>query len=165
MRATRSIVAIALVLVSLGSLTPLIPEASAGTGCPEIEGSSNPTDPSYVRGLFWDVYGCRVPLREGVGHVPWKKGDFGYQHIAARRDGEGAANHELTPFALGLWANAMVKAGATKGVDFVCYQTHYSIAGGQKRTMQVFVHYGMLGDYRYKGIITGYWVEGHRDWC
>jgi hypothetical protein len=151
------------VLVAVASLLPGSP-ASAGRGCPEIKGSSDPEDPSHVLGLFWDVYGCQVPLRAGVGHIPWEPGDFGYRHIASRHT-EGATNHELTAFALGLWANAMVKAGSTKDIDFICYQTHYTSRAGAKRTMRVYVDYKMLGGYTYKGIVTAYWVRGHKTRC
>lgn len=60
---------------------------------------------------------------------------------------------------------AMAGASAGMGKDFDCYSTQYTIAGGEKRTMRVYVHYVMYRGYEYKGIVTAYWVEGHRDWC
>ena len=90
--------------------------------------------------------------------------DFGFRHVEARY-AEGNRNHELNSYALSLWANAMVKAGMTKRRDYVCYQTHYTTPGGSKRTMGVLVDYKMFEGYKYKGIITGYWVKGHRRSC
>jgi hypothetical protein len=164
MRGKKHLVPLFLSLVLLEGLFPPGPPARAGSLCPEIKGSPNPSDPSHVDALFWDVHGCQVPLRHGIGHVPWQPGDFGYEHIASRY-AEGTRNHELTSAAVRLWANALVTAGATEDHDFFCYKTQYSIRGGVKRTMKVFVDYKMLDGYKYKGIVTAYWVNGHRDWC
>ena len=132
------------------------PRAVTSGMCPEIEGSPDPDDPSHVDALFWDVYGCQVPLRHGIGHLPWQPTDFGYQHIASRR-AEGRRNHELTSFAMRMWADAMVNAGAMEDHDFVCYQTQHTIRGGVKRTMRVFVDYkpSMATSTRASSLRTG----------
>lgn len=151
-------------VASLASQLPMAPSAEGGRKCPEIGGSSNPSDPSFVHAVFWDVHGCQVPLREGTGHIPAMKGDFGLQHLLSRQ-AEGLGNHELTPYAKLLWQRALLGAGSALDEDYECHQTHYTIKGWKKRTMRVLVDYKTFHGYTYKGIITAYWMNGHRGWC
>src|ERR1700752_286202 len=75
--------------------------ASMGGGhCPEIRGSANPLDSTHVVRTFTDIDGCQVPLRVGIGHVPWMQNvDFGFEHILARAR-EGYPGHESTAAAM-----------------------------------------------------------------
>lgn len=102
-----------------------------------------------------------MPLREGIGNTPSQRGDFGYRHIVARYE-EGARNHETGSQAKRLWQRAMLRAGAAIGRDYICHFTRYETPAGSKRTMLVFVDYKSYRGYRYKGVVTAYWVKGHR---
>jgi len=129
-------------------------------GCPEIKGSPDKAAPSHVVDRFRDIFGCEVPLREGVGHIPARKGDFGFRHLVSRFD-EGAHEHETTADAKRLWQLALVQPGAALGPLYECHYFQYP-AESSTRTMLVFVHYQSFEGYAYKGIITAYWVSGNK---
>ncbi len=120
----------------------------------------NPSDLSYVVDRFRDIFGCEVPLRQGIGHVPSQPGDFGYQHIVARYN-EGLVNHDASREARGLWQKALLQPGAAVGRQYECHSQNY-MQGKKKRTMRVFVDYKAFRGYMYKGITTAYWVSGHK---
>lgn len=148
-------------LIALIAAVGLAPAADAGGGCPPIKGSSNPSDPSYVRDVFRDVHGCQVPMREGIGHRPWRPRDFGYRHTVSRYD-EGARNHGTTAAAKALWQQALRQSGKMMGIDYLCHYKRYRTPGGSRPTMIVFLDYKPFRGYAYKGIITAYWESGNR---
>jgi len=136
--------------------------ARAGGRCPDIRGSLNPLESSHVMRTFTDIDGCAVPLRVGIGHIPWMQSvDFGYEHIVSRA-GEGAVEHEYSAAAMKRWQLALLNAGAALGRDYECHYAHYRL-GSQKRTMLVFVDYKDYQGYAYKGITSAYWVPGYRE--
>ena len=64
---------------------------------------------------FTDIDGCAVPLRVGIGHIPWMQSvDFGYEHIVSRAR-EGAVEHEYSAAAVKQWQLALLNAGAALG--------------------------------------------------
>jgi hypothetical protein len=131
-----------------------------GGGCAEVRTASNTGSPAHVRRTFYDSFGCQVPIRLGVGHIPKRQGDFGWSHIADRR-AEGATNHETTSYAQTLWQQALRGSRAFYGPNYFCHSVKYRTSGGTKRTMKVFVDYKSYNGYGPKGIITAYWVSGH----
>jgi hypothetical protein len=147
-------------LVIMATSFAFAPVASADQGCPEIKRSPSPTDPSHVRELFWDLRGCQIPLREGIGHIPHRRGDFGYQHIVSRYQ-EGEINHETTPFAKKLWQQALFQAGQLRDKDYLCHYKQFTTSSGRKRTMRVLVDYKLYEGHIYKGITSAFWVSGH----
>src|SRR5437879_7429410 len=90
--------------------------ARAGGRCPDIRGSLNPLESSHVMRTFTDIDGCAVPLRVGIGHIPWMQSvDFGYEHIVSRAR-EGAVEHEYSAAAMKQWQLALLNAGGPSAV-------------------------------------------------
>jgi len=76
---------------------------------------------------FTDIDGCAVPLRVGIGHIPWMQSvDFGYEHIVSRAR-EGAVEHEYSAAAMKQWQLALLNAGAALGRDYECHYAHYRL--------------------------------------
>jgi len=133
----------------------------AGGQCPEIKGAPSPIDPSHVIRTFTDIDGCQVPVRVGIGHIPWMPSvDFGYEHLVSRTS-EGHPEHEYDAAAMTQWQRALVEPGALVGQLYECHYAQYR-AGKQKRTMLVYVDYKDYQGYAYKGIITAYWIPGYK---
>jgi hypothetical protein len=163
MRRTRNLVQAMMIaaLAATGIAVTATP-SMAGGHCPEIRGSANPLDSTHVIRTFTDIDGCQVPLRVGIGHVPWMQSvDFGYEHILARAS-EGYPGHESTAAAMVQWQRALLEAGAADGPLFECHYAQYK-SGKQKRTMLVYVDYKDYLGYPYKGIISAYWVPGFKE--
>jgi hypothetical protein len=131
--------------------------------CPELKGSPDPSDPSFVVEPYFEATtGCPIPLRRGVGHIPKEQGDFGLRHIEARY-AEGEENHETTPYAKSLWIKALALPGTGVGPFYICHFAQYATNTGKERTMKVFVDLKPYSSYTFKGIITAYWISGHKE--
>lgn len=138
----------------------------AGRRCIEPTGETDPSHPSYIRDdRFYNQYGCKIPLREG-------KRNFGYRHIVQRGEEKLAQgrpnNHEVTPFAQGLWAAAIGRPGGSlliNPIGFFVASWQYTVGDGEQRTMCVFYATNDLSyagrSYKVTGIVTAYWITGH----
>lgn len=119
---------------------PLAGPARAGRfECPPIKGSANPSDPSHVLEVFTDLYGCEVPLREGIAYVPAQPGDFGFAHILSEYNG-GKTNHPTGAGAKTLWQEAMFQPAAAVGRQYECHSLSYR-QGKSRRSMWIFIDY------------------------
>ena len=157
----RRTVSMVLVVAALWPVLWGVDPAHAGGHCPNIRGAANPLDPTHVIRTFEDMDGCAVPLRTGIGHIPWQKNVyFGYEHIVMRAR-EGRTEHEVGAMAMDRWQQALLEAGAALGKDYECHSYQYKV-GTQKRTMLVFVDYKDFRGYAYKGITSAYWVSGYQ---
>ncbi|MDQ3982693.1 MAG: hypothetical protein M3271_08445, partial [Actinomycetota bacterium] len=121
-------------------------------GCRSVPNPSSGSRRIYE--IYYDSYGCRVPLRYGRHDYSTGRG-YGYYHILARRG-------KWTDFMRNLTRNAV--AGVFQRADsptsrVKCYNYTVSAQPGKpnERTWRVVIEYGS----DFQGIITAYWKAGH----
>jgi hypothetical protein len=121
-------------------------------GCPEFdEGDPVPGTTSHIDYLFFDPFGCPVPMRYGDSA-------FGAHHIRLRR-ASGDKNHRLDSEARKQMQMSLFRAGRLAGVNYVAYNYPFKNANGARRWRCLYVDYKPLGYYdfsRPKGVITAY---------
>ncbi|WP_411145464.1 hypothetical protein [Streptomyces sp. x-80] len=149
--------------VAIAAAALAIPATSAYANSTPVKDGPGAAKVIQIFDVNWRWVPNSVALREG-------NSKFGRQHIAKGGSTGNTTNHELTPAAKRLWVIAMEKVdpgthsnpfpGGTLSI------AHYATPSGVKRTMCVvddangYVYAGK--NYGPKGIITAFWVNGHK---
>jgi hypothetical protein len=127
-----------------------------GSGCPEVIGSQNPEDKTYIEFMLKDVEGCDVPIRHGDEI-------FGAEHIRLRNSEVG--NHPLDAAARGRMEAAMTRPLSNMDADedgtYRVYAWEFHDSAGNPRTQCVWRDEKKYFTYNRKGIITSFVKVGH----
>lgn len=151
-------VAVCVFILTLSTLIPAVasprvesPSPQACTGPP-----SGPGEYAIV-GVFNypHICGSTVVLREG-------NTGYGRYHISIGGKYRNTTNHELTPYAMDRWQEALnLPAVSNPNPGFFIHRTDYLTPSGEARTMCVAVDLKPAGNYGQRGIVTAYWAVGY----